>query len=157
MSRLRPDVSRETFLRKTAKMIPGIGVQNIGAWLVAAGLNGLMAVAMGAFAAHGLGGMLDPAALALVETASRYQLAHALALIAVALLLKPPTRQRRLVHAIGWLFLAGIVLFAGSLYLLALTGMRAFVWVTPFGGLALIAGWAALVVLGLLWWRTRPG
>ena len=130
----------------------------MGPWLVAAGLNGLMAVAMGAFAAHGLRASLDPAALAWVETASRYQLAHALVLVAVALLLtQPTTRHRRLVQTIGWLFLAGIVLFAGSLYMLGLTGVRAFAWVTPFGGLALIAGWAALVALGLLWWRARPG
>lgn len=130
----------------------------MGAWLVAAGVNGLMAVAMGAFAAHGLRASLDPAALGWIETAGRYQLWHALALVGIALLLNQAgvARHRRLIHAIGWLFLIGIVLFAGSLYLLALTGLRAFAWITPFGGLALIAGWAALVVLGILRWRA-PG
>lgn len=127
----------------------------MGFWLVAAGVNGLMAVAMGAFAAHGLRARLDAAALAWIETASRYQLWHALALLGVALLLHQ-SAHRRLLSAIGWAFLTGIVLFAGSLYLLALTGTRAFAWVTPFGGFALIAGWAALVLLGVRRWR-RPG
>ncbi|MGH6929612.1 MAG: DUF423 domain-containing protein [Dongiaceae bacterium] len=132
-------------------------IQNrVGAWLVAAGVNGLIAVAMGAFAAHGLRASLDAAALGWIETASRYQLWHALALVGIALLSKQAAGHRRLVDAIGWLFLAGIVLFAGSLYLLALTNLRAFAWITPFGGLALIAGWAALVVLGVRRWRA-PG
>jgi uncharacterized membrane protein YgdD (TMEM256/DUF423 family) len=131
----------------------------MGGWILAAGLNGLMAVAMGAFAAHGLRASLDEAALDWVETASRYQLWHALALFGVALLANPaaPAGQRRLVHAAGWLFLVGIVLFAGSLYLLALTGLRSFAWITPFGGLALMAGWAALVLLGILRWRGGGG
>jgi uncharacterized membrane protein YgdD (TMEM256/DUF423 family) len=65
-------------LRKKEKMTRGTGAQNrVGAWLVAAGVNGLIAVAMGAFAAHGLRAALDPAALGWVETASRYQLWHA--------------------------------------------------------------------------------
>ncbi len=127
----------------------------MGPWLIAAGLNGLMAVAMGAFAAHGLRASLDPAALDWIDTASRYQLLHGVALFGVALLLGQAgsTRRRRLIHGIGWLFLAGIVLFAGSLYLLALTGSRAVAWITPLGGLALMGGWAALVVLGVLRWR----
>jgi uncharacterized membrane protein YgdD (TMEM256/DUF423 family) len=151
------DVSRETFLRKSGKMIPGTGVRNgMGAWLVAAGANGLIAVAMGAFAAHGLRAALDPTALGWIETASRYQLWHALALVGIALLLNQPglTDHRRLIHATGWLFLAGVILFAGSLYLLALTGWRGVAWITPFGGLALIAGWAALVLLGVRRWRS---
>jgi uncharacterized membrane protein YgdD (TMEM256/DUF423 family) len=128
----------------------------MGPWLVAAGLNGLMAVAMGAFASHGLRALLDTAALGWIETASRYQLWHALALFVVALLLHQvgPGAQRRLLQASGWAFLAGIVLFAGSLYLLALTGLRAFAWITPFGGLAFIAGWAALALLGIRYWRS---
>jgi uncharacterized membrane protein YgdD (TMEM256/DUF423 family) len=130
----------------------------MGPWLVAAGLNGSMAVAMGAFAAHGLRARLDDAALGWIETASRYQLWHALALLGVALLLHwdGPGVHRRLLRAIGWAFLAGIALFAGSLYLLALTGIGGFAWVTPFGGIALIAGWAALALLGVRLWRS-PG
>jgi uncharacterized membrane protein YgdD (TMEM256/DUF423 family) len=123
-------------------------------WLVAAGVNGLMAVAMGAFAAHGLRSVLHADALGWLETASRYQMWHALVLFGVALLRIQPGRQRRLLQAIGWAFLAGIVLFAGSLYLLALTHVPAFGWITPFGGLALMAGWLGLVLLGVLRWRS---
>jgi uncharacterized membrane protein YgdD (TMEM256/DUF423 family) len=127
----------------------------MGAWLVAAGVNGLMAIAMGAFAAHGLRSVLDADALGWLDTASRYQMWHALVLFGVALLLvrAQPGRHRRLLQAIGWAFLAGIVLFAGSLYLLALTRLHAFAWFTPFGGVALMAGWLGLVLLGVLRWR----
>jgi uncharacterized membrane protein YgdD (TMEM256/DUF423 family) len=128
----------------------------MGPWLVAAGLNGLMGVAMGAIASHGLRALLDAAALGWIETASRYQLWHALAFLGVALLLHQvgPGAHRRLLQAIGWAFLAGIILFAGSLYLLALTGLRAFAWITPFGGLAFIAAWAALALFGVRYWRS---
>ena len=127
----------------------------MGPWLLAAGLNGLMAVAMGAFAAHGLRESLDAAALGWIETASRYQLWHALALFGLALLAarRSASRHRGLLQAIGWAFLLGIVLFAGSLYLLAFTEVGAFTWITPFGGLALMAGWLGLAVLGVLRWR----
>jgi uncharacterized membrane protein YgdD (TMEM256/DUF423 family) len=127
----------------------------MGPWLVAAGLNGLMAIAMGAFAVHGLRSVLDADALGWIETASRYQMWHALVLFGVALLLvrAQPYPHRRLLQAIGGAFLAGIVLFAGSLYLLAFTHVRAFAWVTPFGGVVLMAGWLGLVLLGVLRWR----
>jgi uncharacterized membrane protein YgdD (TMEM256/DUF423 family) len=127
----------------------------MGPWLVAAGVNGLMAIAMGAFAAHGLRSVLDADALGWLDTASRYQMWHALVLFGVALLLvRPePGRHRGLLRAIGCAFLIGIVLFAGSLYLLALTHVRAFAWITPFGGVALMAGWLGLVLLGVLRWR----
>jgi uncharacterized membrane protein YgdD (TMEM256/DUF423 family) len=126
----------------------------MGPWLVAAGVNGLMAIAMGAFAAHGLRSVLDADALGWLDTASRYQISHALVLFGIALLLDQPGRHRRFLQAIAWAFLAGIVLFAGSLYLLALTHLRAFAWITPFGGAALMAGWLGLVLLGVLRWRS---
>jgi uncharacterized membrane protein YgdD (TMEM256/DUF423 family) len=127
----------------------------MGPWLVAAAANGLMAVAMGAFAAHGLRSVLDAAALDWLDTASRYQMWHALVLFGVALLLVriQPGRHRRILQAVAWAFLIGIVLFAGSLYLLALTHIRAFAWITPFGGVTLMAGWFGLIVLGILRWR----
>jgi len=114
-----------------------------------------MAIAMGAFAVHGLRSVLDADALGWIETASRYQMWHALVLLGVALLLvrAQPYRHRRLLQAIGGAFLAGIVLFAGSLYLLAFTHVRAFAWLTPFGGVVLMAGWLGLVLLGVLRWR----
>lgn len=102
----------------------------------------LVAVAAGAFGAHGLRARVDPAMLAVFETAARYQMYHALALLAVggACLVKP---SRAAVLA-GWLFVAGIVVFSGSLYLLVLTGVRALGAITPIGGLAFMAGWACL-------------
>ena len=126
----------------------------MGPWLVAGAANGFVAVAMGAFAAHGLKAVLDPAALAWVETGSRYQMAHALALLAVALLIGDGEEtSRRLLRLAGTTFLLGSVLFAGSLYLLALTGVAAFAWLTPLGGSALLIGWAALTWYGGLCWR----
>jgi uncharacterized membrane protein YgdD (TMEM256/DUF423 family) len=121
----------------------------MGAWLVAAAANGFVAVAMGAFAAHGLKAILDPAALAWVETGSRYQLTHALALLAVALLVRDgKDASRRVLRLAGLAFLIGCVFFAGSLYLLALTGVAAMAWLTPLGGVALLTGWLALAWYG---------
>jgi uncharacterized membrane protein YgdD (TMEM256/DUF423 family) len=127
----------------------------MGPWLVAAAANGLMAIAMGAFATHGLRSVLDADALGWIDTGSRYQMWHALVLLGVALLLVriQPGRHRRILEVVAWAFLAGIVLFAGSLYLLALTHLQAFAWIAPFGGVALMAGWFGLVLLGVLRWR----
>ena len=108
----------------------------------AGALSAFIAVAAGAFGAHMLRARLSPELLAVFETAARYQMYHALALIAVAFALarwpSPATR------AAGWLFIAGTVLFSGSLYLLALTGTRWLGAVTPLGGLCFLAGWLAL-------------
>ncbi|MGE3931733.1 MAG: DUF423 domain-containing protein [Rhodospirillaceae bacterium] len=119
----------------------------MGRWLIWAGLNGLIAVAAGAFAAHALQATLEPKALGWIETASRYELAHALALLWVAVLARDDVSPW--IARAGWLFAAGTVLFCGSLYALAFTGMRPFAWVTPLGGLAFLAGWAALIAAGL--------
>ena len=101
-----------------------------------------LAVAAGAFGAHALRAVLSPAALATFETAVRYQMVHALALLAVGWAV---TRwpSRAIVWA-GWLMLAGSVLFCASLYLLALTGSRALVLATPIGGVAWLAAWGCL-------------
>jgi uncharacterized membrane protein YgdD (TMEM256/DUF423 family) len=116
-------------------------------WMVVGSLLGACGVALGAFGAHGLKARLDPAMLAVFETAVRYHLTHALALLAVAWAAErwPGTP----VTAAGWLFVAGIVIFSGSLYLLVLTGARWLGAVTPLGGLALIAGWCALALAAL--------
>jgi uncharacterized membrane protein YgdD (TMEM256/DUF423 family) len=99
-------------------------------------------VTLGAFGAHGLRARISPEMLAVFETGVRYQMYHALALIAVAWAISrwgtPPLR------AAGWLFLAGTILFSGSLYLLALTGVRGLGAVTPFGGLCILARWLLL-------------
>ena len=113
-------------------------------WLAVAAANGALAVAAGAFAAHGLSGALPSDSLAIFETAARYQMYHALALGLCAL-----CPREIAVKLPAWAFLAGIVLFCGSLYGLALTGIRAFGFVTPVGGVAFLIGWAALAWAGL--------
>jgi len=103
-------------------------------------VSGFVAVAAGAFGAHALRARLSPELLAVFETGARYQMYHALALLAVAWMLgRWPARA-------GWLFLAGTVLFSGSLYLLALTGIRWLGAITPLGGLAFLAGWICLAL-----------
>lgn len=112
-------------------------------------LSGALAVALGAFGAHGLKARLRPERLENFETGARYQIYHALALLAAALLARQQPASPWPVLA-GWLFLAGTLLFSGSLYLLALSGRRGWGAVTPFGGLALIAGWLCLALAAVL-------
>jgi uncharacterized membrane protein YgdD (TMEM256/DUF423 family) len=114
----------------------------VNRWLAVAALNGALAVAAGAFAAHGLQGQLDSHALAIFETGARYHMYHALALGLAALAARSESSRHATISA--WLFLAGIVLFSGSLYALALTRAAIFGYVTPLGGVALLAGWLAL-------------
>lgn len=105
---------------------------------------GLLGVALGAFGAHGLKGTLSPDMLANFETGVRYQMYHAMALLAVAWAV---TRwPGGLTNAAGWLFIVGIVIFSGSLYLLSITGMRWLGAITPIGGVAMIAGWGCLIL-----------
>ena len=106
------------------------------------GLLGFVAVAAGAFGAHALRGRLTPDDLATFETAARYQMFHALALLAAAW--AAGRWPGAAASAAGWLFLAGTVVFSGSLYLLVLTGQRWLGAVTPLGGLTLLASWLAL-------------
>ena len=104
--------------------------------------SAFIAVALGAFAAHGLKARLGADLLATFEVGVRYHMFHALALLAVAwACTRWPGAP---VLAAGWLFVAGTLLFSGSLYALALTGLRGLGIITPFGGLALLAGWACL-------------
>ncbi|HEX7052341.1 MAG TPA: DUF423 domain-containing protein [Burkholderiales bacterium] len=113
-------------------------------FVLAAALSGFVAVALGAFAAHGLKSRLAPEALASFEVGVRYQMYHALALLGVAwVCARWPGGAA---SAAGWLFVAGTIVFSGSLYLLALTGQRWLGAVTPLGGLALLAGWVCLAV-----------
>jgi uncharacterized membrane protein YgdD (TMEM256/DUF423 family) len=111
-------------------------------FLAAGAISAGLAVAAGAFGAHALKARLSTDHLAIWQTGAQYQLAHALALLAVAWLVgRAPGPAAT---AAGWLFLAGTVLFSGSLYALALSGVRALGAVTPLGGLAFLGGWAAL-------------
>jgi uncharacterized membrane protein YgdD (TMEM256/DUF423 family) len=101
-----------------------------------------LAVALGAFAAHGLRSRISAEALATFETGARYHMYHALALLAVAwAVTRWPSAWT---SAAGWLFVVGTLLFSGSLYLFAVTGVRALGAITPLGGLAFILGWLAL-------------
>jgi len=106
----------------------------------------LLAVMLGAFAAHGLKAMLDAQQLALFETAARYQMYHALALLVVGLLATSREFSRNLLKLACLAFITGIILFSGSLYLLALSDVRWLGAITPLGGMALLAGWLATIV-----------
>ncbi len=108
----------------------------IGAWL------GALAVVAGAFGAHALQASLAASMGSVFATAVWYHLVHALALLGVAW--AASRWPGRAVQLAGWLFVAGVVLFSGSLYLLSLTGIQGFGYITPVGGLAFIAGWLAL-------------
>lgn len=104
---------------------------------------GLLGVALGAFAAHGLRSRLPVDLLEIFETGVRYQMYHALALLAVGW--AASRWPHASTHAAGWAFIVGIVVFSGSLYVLSLTGMRWFGAITPIGGVAFLVGWALLI------------
>jgi len=114
---------------------------------VAAILGGL-SVAAGAFATHALKPTLSDRALEIFETAARYQMYHAIALLIVALLLSRSESQFALV-ATGWAFIVGIIIFSGSLYALSLTDIKILGAITPLGGAAFIVGWLCLAYAGL--------
>jgi uncharacterized membrane protein YgdD (TMEM256/DUF423 family) len=105
-------------------------------------LSAGLAVALGAFAAHGLRGRLSADLLATFEVGARYQMYHALGLLAAGW--ATSRWPGGAVTAAGWLFLAGTLVFSGSLYLLSLTGQKWLGAITPIGGAALLAGWLAL-------------
>ena len=119
---------------------------NERAALVAGSVAMFLAVAAGAFGAHALKSTLAPPMLATWQTAVQYQAWHALALLVAGVLMArdAPGAPRRALRAAASLFVAGIVLFSGSLYLLALTGRTWLGAFTPFGGVAFLAGWLAL-------------
>jgi uncharacterized membrane protein YgdD (TMEM256/DUF423 family) len=109
----------------------------------------LLAVAIGAFAAHGLKAVLGSYQLGLFETAARYQMYHAFGLMIVGLVSLQTRFPERLLKSAALAFALGILLFSGSLYLLALTGIRWLGAITPLGGTAFIAGWLLLCVAAL--------
>ena len=109
----------------------------------------MLAVMIGAFAAHGLKQVLDTYSLGLFETASRYQMYHAIGLLIVAVISTIPQFSPRWLKLAAFAFILGIVLFSGSLYLLALSGIKWLGAITPLGGVAFIFGWLALIVAAL--------
>ncbi len=110
-------------------------------------INALVAVAAGAFGAHALKDRLDARRFDIFETAARYQMYHALGMIAAAWL---ASRGLALASTGGWVMQAGVVIFSGSLYALALTGQNWLGAITPIGGLAMMVAWAMLAVAA---WR----
>lgn len=118
-------------------------------YFIIASISGLTAVLLGAFAAHGLRDKLSPALYQAFQTGVSYQFYHTFALIAVALLLLHSnllSQGTRWFDSAAWLFIAGILLFSGSLYLLAMTGMKWLGPVTPLGGVCFIAAWLCLLI-----------
>ncbi|HEY7289727.1 MAG TPA: DUF423 domain-containing protein [Vicinamibacterales bacterium] len=113
-------------------------------FLLLGAIFGFLAVALGAFGAHALKSRLSAELLAVFETAVRYQMYHAIALILTALLMA--RSDGWLLSWAGWCFTVGVVLFSGSLYALALSGVTVLGAITPLGGLAFLAGWACLAL-----------
>ncbi len=113
--------------------------------LAVGAINGAIAVAAGAFGAHALKERLSERALAVFETAARYQMYHALAIVLCAVLASSLPGAR----LAGWMMQAGIVLFSGSLYALALSDVKALGAITPVGGLLFLAGWVWLAISAL--------
>jgi uncharacterized membrane protein YgdD (TMEM256/DUF423 family) len=117
-------------------------------FLLVGAVAGFLGVALGAFGTHGLRGRLSPEMFAAFESAVRYQMYHALAIIMVGLILG--RLDGWMFRAAGWAFTVGIVLFSGSLYVLALTGATILGAITPIGGLAFLVGWGLLAVAAVL-------
>jgi uncharacterized membrane protein YgdD (TMEM256/DUF423 family) len=111
------------------------------------GLSGCLAVAAGAFAAHALRDRLSSDLLDVFQTGATYQMYHALALLAVGILLpRFSIGGSTWLTAAGWFFVVGTILFSGSLYALALSGVRVLGAITPLGGIAFLLGWLALAI-----------
>ena len=113
-------------------------------WIVLGAVSAFLSVAAGAFGAHALKARLSADLLTIFETGARYHMYHSLGLIAIGLVAQ--LRPSPLLSGAGWALVAGIVLFSGSLYALALTGVRALGAITPLGGLGFLAGWAMLAI-----------
>ncbi|MCW9015166.1 MAG: DUF423 domain-containing protein [Gammaproteobacteria bacterium] len=111
-------------------------------FIILGAINCFLAVALGAFGAHGLQKIISAEALQTWQTSVQYHSFHGLGLIAVGIMQKEMNK----VSVTGWLMLAGIVLFCGSLYLLSLSGIKSLGIITPFGGLCFLAGWLWLIV-----------
>ncbi|ADI65059.1 DUF423 domain-containing protein [Trichormus azollae] len=111
-----------------------------------AAIFGGLSVAAGAFGAHALREKVSERMLEIFDTGARYQMYHALALLLVAILISRVETPPTTLFISGWLFIIGVTIFSGSLYVLSLTGIKSLGAITPLGGLSLMAGWAALAV-----------
>lgn len=111
--------------------------------IISGAVNAFLAVALGAFAAHGLKSRFDAYELQIWQTAVDYHMAHALGLILIGLIAKNLSID---LHKPGWIMLTGIALFSGSLYLFSLSGIKALAMITPLGGICFLMAWAWLAV-----------
>ncbi len=119
-------------------------------FLIIGAINAMLAVALGAFGAHGLEGKISEKYLEVWKTGVQYQMFHAMGLFVIAFLLsKFP--QSSLLTASGWIMFAGIVLFSGSLYVLSTSGIKVLGAITPLGGVAFIVAWILIVVAAIKW------
>jgi len=112
--------------------------------LTIAAVSGLLAVMLGAFGAHVLKKMISPEMLETYKTGVQYHFYHTFALLAVGILMH--FNSSKTLKWSGWLFIAGIILFSGSLYMLSITGIKALGIITPFGGVIWIVAWMLLAV-----------
>lgn len=124
-------------------------------WTVTGALLMAAAVALGAFGAHGLRSRLDAYSMSVYEKAVFYHFVHALGILLVALLARTQAISSTGQARVGWLLFIGILIFSGSLYMLAISGVRMLGAITPLGGLAFIAGWL-LLTYEALWTPPRP-
>ncbi|MEI4768965.1 DUF423 domain-containing protein [Psychrobacillus sp. FJAT-51614] len=116
-------------------------------FIIAGAINGFLAVALGAFGAHALKERLSEKYLAIWETAVQYQMFHALALVAIGILMSDKLiGYVSSLNTAGYLILVGIILFSGSLYVLSLSGISVLGAITPIGGVAFLVGWILLIV-----------
>lgn len=113
-------------------------------FLIIASISGFVGVALGAFGAHGLKEVLTAEMLDVFKTGVRYQMYNTFALIAIGMLVEKYSSGALVVS--GWLFVVGIILFSGSLYMLALTQAHLLGLITPFGGLCFLAGWISMAI-----------
>lgn len=118
-------------------------------YFVFGGLSGALAVAMGAYGAHAGSELFTPETMITFGKAVRYNMHHALVLLVVTLAISQWPQQDKLLHAAGMMFIGGIILFSGSVYLLALTGFS-LGYITPLGGVSFICGWLCLAMAA---WR----
>jgi uncharacterized membrane protein YgdD (TMEM256/DUF423 family) len=128
-------------VQQGSRRVPGVP-------LIAGGLLAFLAVMAGAFGAHGLRGLVSERGLEVFQTAVTYQMYHAIALVLVAVLSALGLPRKLLAWAAGF-YLAGILLFSGSLYLLVLTEIRWIGPITPLGGVCFMVGWALLIASGI--------
>jgi len=123
---------------------------NFRAWVCIAGVLGMLAVVFGAFAGHGLSHVLSEQALVTFKTGNQYHFYHVFALMLSVLLSDTLALNKHALSIAKVAFVSGIFLFSGSLYLLAMTGVKGFAYVTPVGGVVWIIAWSALALSGVL-------